>query len=508
MVSPFQPDLKIKRNHDKYHSVLAGGSIRFHKLWFDEVEIETGYVTNDKQIQGIYKNIQHVTSNAVAKVGVLNLTKKSFAKDKLGLKYNLIYGKFDVNFVDTSAYNYNWDGGRIPSTLGRGELGNGPNLSKNLQLDRRQRLNLEYRFKPNHGLNFNNTARYVTFDPSDEVGNEYAGKNIYNYPGSAVNSTTGITLESRFKEDKLLLSAAIKHYYNLVKGYNTSIYLNNSTPDQVNNSTNELGYNIGLRYSFTNDFFVKGSHERGVRLPNNTELFGDGILITPATNLKPELSYNYNLGLVYDVSYQDGRRLQVEANGFYMNVEQLIQLSGNGLTLGYVNYAKANIIGADFDLKYDISKNVFASFNATYQKLTDINRFIPGTQKVPNPTYQLAIPNTPRLFFNWNVEYHINDLLGKKSKSRLIYDGSFVDKYNYGFPISIYDNLKIPAYASHTISAEQSFHDGRYTLTAEANNITNETIINNFNQPLPGRTFRIKLRYLLLGKPHDNHHSH
>lgn len=212
--------------------------------------------------------------------------------------------------------------------------------------------------------------------------------------------------------------------------------------------------------------------------------------------------------MVYDVSNQDGRRLQVEANGFYMNVEQLIQLSGNGLTLGYVNYAKANIIGADFDLKYDITKNVFASFNATYQKLTDINRFIPGTQKVPNPTYQLAIPNTPRLFFNWNVEYHINDLFGKKSKSRLIYDGSFVDKYNYGFPISIYDNLKIPAYASHTISAEQSFHDGRYTLTAEVNNITNETIINNFNQPLPGRTFRIKLRYLLLGKPHDNHHSH
>lgn len=33
MQSPYQPELKIKRDHDKYHSVLAGGSIRFHKLW-------------------------------------------------------------------------------------------------------------------------------------------------------------------------------------------------------------------------------------------------------------------------------------------------------------------------------------------------------------------------------------------------------------------------------------------------------------------------------------------
>lgn len=351
MQSPYQPDLKIKRDHDKYHSVLAGGAIRFHKLWFDEIELETGYVTNNKQIQGIYKNIQHIESNGVAKVVALNMTKKNFANNKLGMKYTLLYGNFNVKLIDTSAYNYLWDGTRIPSSLGIGELGNGPNLSTNLQQDRRQRLNLEYRFTPNLSLNLNNTARYVTFDPTDSVANAYAGKNIYDFPGSALNSTTGITIESRFRDDKLLLSAAAKHYYNQVKGYNTSIYLGNATPDKVNNITNTFGYNVGLRYNFTKALFLKGSHERGVRLPNNTELFGDGILITPATNLKPEISSNFNIGMVYDGSPQQNNRLQIEANGFYMNVEQLIQLSGNGLTLGYVNYAKANIIGTDLDIK-------------------------------------------------------------------------------------------------------------------------------------------------------------
>ncbi len=506
MQSPYQPGLTIKRDHDRYRSLLAGGSIRFHRLWFDEVEIEGAYLLNNKQIQGIQQNIQHVASKGEAGVGVVSLTKKNFAKNKLGLRYNVIFARFNVQFVDTSAYNYEWNGTQAPSRIGRGELGSGPNLSTNLQRDLRHRFNLDYRPAGFLTLNLNNTARYVTFDPNDEVGNAFAGKNLYNYPGSIRNSITGLTAETRFRGDKLLLSAAAKHYYNWVQGYNTSIYLNNSTPDRVNNLTNEMGYNAGFRVNFSTALLAKGSYERGVRLPNNTELFGDGILITPTTYLKPELAHNYNLGLAYDRTDSHNRRLQVEINGFYMNVDNLIQLSGNGLTLGYVNYAKANITGGDIDIRYDLSKSIYASANATYQILTDINRFIPETS-VTNPTYNLTIPNTPQLFANWNVEYHKDDLLGKNSKTRIIYDGSFVNRYSYGFNISVYDRFFIPTYLTHTLSVEQSFRQGRYTITGEANNLTNANVINNFNQPLMERTFRLRFRYLLLGGgAHDPQH--
>lgn len=506
MQSPYQPDLQIKRNHDKYHSVLAGGSVRFHRLWFDEVEVEGAYLLNDKQIQGIQQNIQHVESKGTAGVGLVSMTKKSFAHNKLGLRYNFIYADFNVRFIDTSAYNYDWNGGRVPSRIGRGELGSGPNLSTNLQRDHRQRFNLDYRASELLTLNLNNTARYVSFDPNDEVGNAYAGKNLFNYPGSTRNSVTGLTAETRFKDDRLLLSAAAKHYYNQVRGYNTSIYLNNSTPDKVDNRTSELGYNAGFRYNFSSTLLTKGSYERGVRLPSNTELFGDGILITPTTYLKPERSHNYNLGVVYDHTDSRDRRLQIEANGFYMNVDNLIQLSGNGLTLGYVNYARANIKGADFDIKYDLTGNLYASVNATYQILTDINRVIPGTN-VPNPTYNLEIPNTPQIFANWNLEFHREHLLGRDSKTRIIYDGSFVNRYSYGFNISVYDRFFIPSYLTHTLSVEQSFRQSRYTFTGEVNNLTNQRVINNFNQPLMGRTFRIKFRYLLFG-PESPDHQH
>jgi outer membrane receptor for ferrienterochelin and colicin len=305
----------------------------------------------------------------------------------------------------------------------------------------------------------------------------------------------------------LLVSTAGKHFYNIVEGYNTNIYLTNDAPDKLNNVTNDFGYNAGLRYNVTKAFIAKGSYERGVRLPNNTELFGDGVLITPSTTLKPEVASNYNAGIVYDLTKDNGSRVQWEVNGFYMDVDNLIQLSGNGLTLGYVNYAKAQIIGADFDVKCDITKNIYASVNGTYQRLTDKNKYIPGTDNVKNPTYNLIIPNTPQLFFNWSLEYHRLDLLGERSRTRLIYDGTFVNQFDYGFNISVYDKFAVPSYLTHTISLEQSFNDGRYIVTGELNNLLDEVIINSFNQPLPGRTFRIKVRYLLLGKS-DGHSHH
>jgi len=274
----------------------------------------------------------------------------------------------------------------------------------------------------------------------------------------------------------------------------------NDVPEEVNNRTNKLGYTLGLRYNFTKDLLVKFSHEKGIRFPTNAELFGDEALITPAIFLKPEQSFNNNVGLVYDHFDAADRRLQIEFNTFYMKVDQLIQIAGNGLSLGYVNYAKARIVGADIDVKKDITEHLFASVNFTWQKLTDNNRYIPGTQNIANPTYGLTIPNTPNLFSNVNIEYHQQHWLGKDSKTRFMYDGSFVNQFNYGFDLSIYDEYKIPSYYIHTLSAEQSFKNSRYTLTAECNNLLDAKVINNYNQPLAGRTFRIKFRYLLLGK--------
>jgi len=502
MESPFQPGLKIKRDHDKFRSLLVGGSIRFHKLWFDEVELEAAYVGIDKQLQGVQTNIQHIENNGNTSVLILGLKKKGLLNNKLSFKYNGALANINVKFTDTSSYSYDWYGNRMPSVYGKGELGIGPNMATNIQKEFRQMANFNYELNEVFTLNLNNTIRAGKFEPNDDLGNQYAHRNLFNWPGNLFNTVTGLTLETHLLEEKLLISAALKHYYSRVRGYNTNIYLT-TDPEKVKNTVSTGGYNIGARYSFTPAFLVKASYERAVRLPVNAELFGDGALITPSILLKPERSHNYTAGIVYDKVSRGQKRLQVESNVFYMEVGDMIQLAGaGGLTTGYVNYANVDIVGADAEIKYDLTRGLYVSGNITWQRLRDMNKYIPGTQQVENPTYKRQIPNVPELFANWNLEYHANNLLGQDTKTRIIYEGSYSKQYSYSFNVSRYDHFFIPQYVAHNLAVEQSFKKDRYTIAGEINNFTDAIIINNWNMPLPGRTFRIKIRYLLLSKPH------
>lgn len=500
MKSPFQDGLEMKRDHDRFKSLLSGASVRFHKLWFDEVEVEAGYIKSDKEVQGVQTNIQHIENKGETKVLILSLKKKNLLQNRLAFKFNAVLANINVRFIDTSSYNYDWYGNKNPSVYGKGELGRGPNLANTIQKEFRHLANVNYQLNDLFTLNLNNTLRAGKFDPHDELGNQYAGRNLYNYPGKLFNSITGLTLETHLMDERLLLSSALKHYYNRVDGYNTNIYLQGEA-EKVNNTVNTIGYNTGVRYNFTSVLMAKASYERAVRLPLSAELFGDGALITPAILLKPETANNFTAGVIYDKTNASRRRLQLDGNAFYMTVDDMIQLAGaGGLTTGYVNYAHVDIVGADAEVKADITSDLYFTGNITWQRLRDMNKFLPGTQQVDNPTYKRQIPNVPELFANWNIEYHKEGLIGKGTKTRLIYEGSYNKRYSYSFNVSRYDRFFIPSYVGHNFAIEQSFQNNRYTVTGEVQNFTDENITNNWNMPLPGRTFRIKVRYLLISK--------
>ena len=506
MQSPFQPGLEIIRDHDFYRNILIGSSVKFHKLWFDEIEVEAAYLDYFREIQGIQRNIQHAQTSSTAPVLALNLTKEDFIVEGLKFKSHNVLAGFRARLVDTSSYSYDWNGVRSLSLTGKGEIGVGPNDMTTIQNELRSRQNFNYQISDGLSINLNNAYRRGTFDPRDDLANQYAGRNISNWPANLNNNILGLTLEMNpFKN--LLSSVALKHYYSKVSGYNTNLYISED-PDFISTKFSQMGYSLGLRYNINDQLFLKSSHERALRLPNNQELFGDGVLLTPSVHLKPETSYNFNLGIVYDkFKLPTGNRIQAEWNAFLMYVSDLIQLGGNGISIGYVNYAKAKIYGTDIEVKADLTAHLFVSANATIQQVLDNNQFIPGTQDVPNPTYDLLIPNIPTHFANWNIEYHKEGIFGKESRSRFIYEGSYTNQFNFGFAISAFDNLAIPSFVAHHLIFEQSFQNDKYTVTAEIRNIFNANIINNWNQPLPGRNFKIRIRYLLIDKS-NRKHSH
>lgn len=107
------------------------------------------------------------------------------------------------------------------------------------------------------------------------------------------------------------------------------------------------------------------------------------------------------------------------------------------------------------------------------------------------------MPNIPYLFANAGVELHRENFFGGKGQNtRLFADCSYVDEYLYDFEQSIYQERRIPRATTLNAGVEHSFCNRTIFVKFQMNNITGEQIFSEFNRPLPGRNFSVKLRYI------------
>ena len=114
---------------------------------------------------------------------------------------------------------------------------------------------------------------------------------------------------------------------------------------------------------------------------------------------------------------------------------------------------------------------------------------------VKNPTFELRLPHIPWFFANYGLEYHLDNWLGTDTQTRVYYENQYVHEFFYEFELSANQDRSIPSAWTHHLGVEHSVWNDKLSCGLELRNITNELVINNFNNPLPGRTFRIKLRY-------------
>ncbi len=501
MASPFQPGLEINRDHDAFTSVVGAVSLSFSKLWFDEIELEMPILYGKKELQGVQQNIQHAQSKYQAYVGALAMDKTGFFHENLDFNYSLILPLGYSQMVDTSRYRYTFQGERFLSPSGIGELGFSGQNSDNRIFEGSQRINLNLDKSSTQSYNLNLSSRYSTFSPEDPLQNEYLGYDISQQKSKIVSNTLGLTHEISFLGGRLANVVGGKHYAFYSEGYESDIYGSGSgqPPAKTSNFVGEFGFNNGIRLRLNEQIMLKFSYERALRLPTANELYGDGIFLQPSPDIKPESSHNFHAGFLFDKLDSHYRRFQIEVNGFYMRLNDMIQLTGNGITNGYVNLGETRIVGADAEIKADVTNNLYAYLNATYQDSRDILEFLPATS-VPNPTEGLRVPNIPWLFGNLGVEYTFRELFGDNQKTKVYLESSYVEEFFYGWEVSNNQNLRIPSSTEHTAGLEFSFNANTFFVSAEIKNLTNERTYNIFNNPLPGRIFAIKLRRTIFGK--------
>ena len=492
-----QGDIRVRRNHDAFTKAVAGGSLKAIKWWFDELKLEAIATLTRQELQGIELDYQHAFNHARSILGSVTAKRQNFFVKGLDFDLSAAVNVGSYGQVDTAHVVHRWDGTthRSQSPYG-GETMNFPSDSHNSTLNWVSKLNMNYELSENHLVNLNVYGSGTALHPENAVMDRALGYRV-GYDSRLNSITTGLSYDAFFFNRRLQTALTLKNFYINSRGQHLENYfLNQLKPIYIDRV--EWGANFAVAYRPIQEWLFKAAVSSEVRIPSSEELIGNGYTIVPSPELKPERNNSLNLGVLYHKNLERGGMFEAELNVFASQLTDMIRFTPGMIpsTARYANFGAVNSRGIEGEVKGDFTPWLYAYVNATWQDLRDVRQFIPET-KVPNPSYEKRIPNVPYMMANCGLELHGRNWLGGQGQNtRVLLDASYIHQYFYDFELSRYQDRKIPTSLTCDAAIEHSFDNNRWTLTFKLRNLTNREVVSEFNRPLPGRNFSIKLRYL------------
>lgn len=488
----------VERDHDKFNKVMAGMSVKATKWWFDEMKWELIFLKTRQEIQGIDLDVREAYNHSVSGLTALTLKRKNFFLDGLDFDFDIGYiiGRYGLN--DKASNRYDWDGNKLPAVSPYGgEQNNFPSDGRNRSNELTSKLNLGYTIDKHHGVNLNVYFDRNSLHPKDSLMDKALGFQS-NFPSKMNTLTTGLSYDLTLFDGRFQNAFTLKNFIFSSHSRSIDVY-SVRAPEPVKVSKSYFGFSDAFRYKFTDDLMLKASFNSEVRIPTSEELIGNGYSILASPALKPERTSGINLGMLYRHLKQDGGLVEIELNGFYNHLKDMIRFTPDMIpTMArYRNFGSVRTRGVELDVKGDVCPVLYLYANGTYQDLRDVRKLTPGTT-VENPTYMKRIPNVPYLLANFGAEFHKENLFGgKEQNTRFLFDASYVHTYFYDFEVSRYQDKKIPSALTMDAAIEHSFKNDQWVLTFKVKNLTNRRVVSEFNRPLPGRYIGVKIRYLL-----------
>ena len=498
MESPYVKGLKIKRDHDTYKKVLMGGSMKAHNWWFDEVELEPVYLRTYHEIQGIDTDIRHAHTRSDGFLLNFKLEKDDFFLEGLDFDMSTAVAYTRYHMTDTAKTYYDWTGQGYPTPSVYGGEINANRFasdSDNRKLTLLNKLYIEYLLRQRNSVIFNSVLQTADGRPSDDLKILSLGKKV-DFDSRMRSWVVGLTYDYRSLDQRFLNSLTGRYYWYGMDTRYQNVYVNVPS-EPITLRKTSWGYSEAMRYRITTGLMAKLSGGYDVRIPAENELLGDGATITPARDLLPERNLSANAGLLYDLTGLHPSNLQIEVNGFYMHVDDMIRFVKGILGAQYQNFGQMRTLGIEAEVKADMLPCLYGYVNATYQDLRDTREHEAGTE-MPNPTKGKRMPNIPYLMSNAGLEFHKENLFGGTGQNtRLFADMSFIEEYFYDFELTRNEKRRIPRSLTFDLGFEHSFFDQRLYISGSIKNVADATVISEYNCPLPGRTLGLKLRYIL-----------
>lgn len=507
-----QTPITARRFNDAYRSTGGKAEIGYTDVkWADQFFV--GITGSDD-----YKEVQHGAFMTItpykdrflesdALLGSLTYQKKDLFTKGLDVNVNGLYGKRNRVVNDTVSWAYSWTGERAIDFRGdeyqytwRSQQEGGPTLAKIKRNVASIRTGVSYAINNHHKISANHVYSGIDREDSDPLQsvleNTFLGtrdlkKNIYS-----------LTYELTAFDEKLKTSLFGKHYQQKTTSVDPAIETDENGNDVivdeiVSSNKNYDGYGFAASYEIVPNITLLASAEKAIRLPDETEIFGnDGDNVVANSSIDPESSENFNLGFRFGNFNIKKHDFTISTNVFTRNIKDRIglpietSLNVDDELIVYVNQGSGTSKGFDAQLNYSYDNNFGLNFN--------ISRF---DLKIENQGIEIDVPNTPFFTMNGGLRYSFKDLIQKKSRLNAFYNLYFTDEFSFltaqGSNTVGNEFFSVPQQISQDFGLSYAFPNNRFIVSFDIKNIFDEPVYDNLSVQKPGRAFYLKLNYAI-----------
>lgn len=347
-------------------------------------------------------------------------------KNKIANLYKLLIA---YQYIEESRYDRSWQAVSINQ---RNEFVHVASLNIDLTKQIKQSENLIHEIRYGVDGQFNLVASNAN---SKNIINGSTNIISTRYPdgGSSMNYWAVFMSHSLEIGKKLILNDGLRYnFVNLNSKFNNKFFFPflNSTLTQNNHALNG---NLGLVYSPLKTIKLYTNFSTAFRAPNLDDVnkifdSKQGIaVILPNTDLKPENTYNYEIGM----SYLIRKKMKLEANVFYTQINNVIVVKPSSIngqdSIFYDNIKTKTYTNQNEQEGYILGYNaqLSADLNSYFSVITSIN-YTYG--RIKNENIETPLDHIPPIFGRSALQLHKNKLLVEFSS---IYNGwKHIDDFN------------------------------------------------------------------------------
>lgn len=503
--------VRANRFNDAYRSI--GGQIEagFTDVkWADQFFIGFNASDSYREIQhGVYMTKPYMGrfEEADAQVTSLTYRKRDLFTNGLNLNVTAMYSKRHQVVNDTVKWNYNWYGELVRDMYTGNPIltnGGGQQGAATINHSKREvynvRADLSYEINYNHRFVLNNM--FYTFDRKDNDEMKSVIERAFIEDRGLTKNITGLAYEMKAFDARLKTNLFSKYYTQNIEKTKPTLKeiegVKTRVDEHYSNKYDYIGYGIAASYLVRPAITVLASYEKAIRLPIDSEIFGDvGENIVENNSLQAEVSLNSNLGFKIGPYQINNHKVSFGINGFLRNTkDRIVRQSSTRIndaieTAPYENLQSTISQGFDMELMYEYNKRftLFANMskfntlrNQKYDSNGDLHQY-----------YKMQIPNEPFFTASGSAQYTLPDLISKNSVMNIHYGFNMIAPFYTNWLQTEY--FQTPRQFIQDVGMSYIFPNKQFVLSFDVKNIFNKESYDNFASQKPGRAFYVKLNY-------------